>query len=317
MKKTFALVIINILFMLSCNNNNIDTNNNGSITDPYINIIVNLGYNISEIEKIDNSYLVEKDIYLTQEYLENILKQKPLSRQTYYGTNQLVSLEYQKNIVVVIPSEIKAISNGAWHTAFKDAAQEWNAIQGCNLKFEVKEYPDGDNNITVEKWGVSSNNSYFMKTSPPLSGKPGNTIWLNPNYKDANNMSASQKKLNAIHILGHSIGLGHSTFFGNLELIEDCTGTEKQITGTPNEESSSVMSKDNILSSFTSFTVNDKKAICLLYPTPPSLTLSGPNSFRENTIQNFSINAPSNYNKIEWDGGDDCFIISKNGTNIQ
>ena len=62
-----------------------------------IALISSLGYDIADIEKTDDGYLVEGDIWLTDEWLEEA-GQQPQTRLTQHNKGYLISQQYQNKL---------------------------------------------------------------------------------------------------------------------------------------------------------------------------------------------------------------------------
>ena len=62
-----------------------------------ITLISSLGYDIADIEKTDDGYLVEGDIWLTDEWLEEA-GQQPQTRLTQHNKGYLTSQQYQNKL---------------------------------------------------------------------------------------------------------------------------------------------------------------------------------------------------------------------------
>lgn len=95
-----------------------------------IALISSLGYDIADIEKTDDGYLVEGDIWLTDEWLEET-GQQPQTRLTQHNKGYLISQQYQNKLYMNVGNLTS--SSALWTNPATNAIAQWNAVAKCYI----------------------------------------------------------------------------------------------------------------------------------------------------------------------------------------
>lgn len=290
---TFVFLSIMMLVLSSCvKTDEVDTAE-PKIPNEDLELIKLLGYNLTDIQEDEGSYLVEGDIRLTDEYLQEIRELMDAdtvkTRQTFAGLDRRISPANQGNISV----DISGISeDNDWQTAFFHVASAWS-VPGSNIWINNG---SGTNSIKVTK--LTGKPNVFMECTPPSEGKPG-TVKINLSYTGASSLDLWQKQMHAVHALGHALGLGHT---GTLT-APDFNAPGILIPGTPVTDYSSVMRIHSLsCDDYMRLSYEDEEAMRTLYPLLWNMTITGPSSVTVNAAQpaEFWVDAPADYIKVVW-----------------
>ena len=95
-----------------------------------IALISSLGYDIADIEKTDDGYLAEGDIWLTDEWLEEA-GQQPQTRLTQHNKGYLISQQYQNKLHMNVGNLTS--SSALWTNPATNAIAQWNAVAKCYI----------------------------------------------------------------------------------------------------------------------------------------------------------------------------------------
>lgn len=228
------------------------------LEDPLRQAVVALGFRSDMIVDRGDHFLVEGDIHISKASLRRSISEPgPMSPFFQWRTTNLVSSSAITNIVVNLTG-----LEGTWQTAMRDAMAEWNSITpGAMMKF----YEGSPGNITATMTSnlpfLNCSNGAIAKAEFPDGGQPGPTIQVSSQFTSC--LTASQKKYNMAHELGHTIGFRHTNWQGS-----ETAGSVGAILipGTPETDPASVMNGGTGLSSWSGFSYYDQSAAFRLYP---------------------------------------------------
>ena len=226
-----------------------------------------MGFRPDMIVDRGDHFLVEGDIKITKARLRAPRSVDGLSLQ--WRTTNLVSAANVSNIVVDV-SNLEA----SWKTAAQAAISEWNSVTpGAIVSFSEGSPAEITMTMTGNLPFTNCSNGVIAQASFPSGGQPGPTIEVSSDF--TNCLSASQKKYNMVHELGHTIGFRHTNWQTN-----DCGSPPcqpgpvgaHQIAGTPATDGGSVMNGSTGLSSWSGFSHYDQVAAFQLYRTSVVVT---------------------------------------------
>lgn len=274
-----------MLFFVGCQKENpIDQNEQMQgkfLSAEVIQKITNLGLNGKTAVDMGDYYLVEGDIMVTKSALNAGNSQKSLLKQAQWSS--LVTMYNVQRITLYVDPSIPTSGSDNWREAVQAAISEWNSTNS-SIRMSYTTNPSADIIISSDKGSLGNN--VLAQGSWPDGYKPGKTIIINLDFLSDYQMSASQKKYNVVHELGHCVGLRHTNWYGS-----EPTGTT--IPNTPNSGSNpdpnSVMNGGTALNSWNGFSNYDLIAFSTLYPTNYfKASISGPGSHYIGRTCNYS-----------------------------
>jgi hypothetical protein len=254
-----ALLGVITLSMISCQKNSKDVQED--VSSDVIAKIAAQGFGTSNVQKVEEGYLVEGDIILTEENLNNPASSPTLriAEVEQYRTFNLVT-GGARTITVSASGEVNtAVSN-----AINSAIARYNA-ENLQLTF-TRVAGGGDINVRV----VNGGNYIASAGFPDNQGDPYGEVKFNRQYQ---NYSSGFLTTVIAHEMGHCIGFRHTDYMNRSFSCGGSGGNEGSgsvgavlIPGTPSgPDSGSWMLA--CLSSTTNrpFNNNDKTALNYLY----------------------------------------------------
>ena len=196
--KTLALAGIISLSIISCKKNDLQQQQD-PVSQEVLTQIHNQGFSTSNVQKIDEGYLVEGDIILTNASLSEVTSSPKLriAEVEQYNTFNLVNN----------PRSISVSVSGSVSTAFSGAVNgaiaRYNA-QNLTLTFQ-RVSSGGNINIRIVNTGQYIASSGF----PSSTGQPYNEVKYAKKYT---NYSAGFMTTVIAHEMGHCIGFRHTDY---------------------------------------------------------------------------------------------------------
>lgn len=264
--KTIIRLLFLLLFMtlLSCQDENVDgdISVDAQIPEKDIELIKQIGFDVSTLIDMGDHYLVEGDICIKKSDLTT--EDQVQLRQ--FRTAELISYSNQSNITVGVSNLMPTSGVDNWRTEIQKAINNWNSITGCRIRMIYTTSANPDIQITVDN--TLQGHTVAKASWPTTGGKPGPTIWVNLKYAKERELTSSEKEHHMTHELGHCLGLRHSY----PEIPEGV-----KIPGTPDVDQNSVMYSGIIKKSWAGFSPYDLIAIRFLYPAelPKVTDISG------------------------------------------
>jgi hypothetical protein len=204
----FAVAGMAVLLIAGCKK---ETNQpvEDEISKATLSKIQALGFGTSNVRKVDDGYLVEGDIVLTDENLNSTPEQSLLrvgETEQYRTTNLVTNLP--RTFTVTTTGLGQAYIDGA-----KQAIDRYNALP-LQIKFQYTTSRRAD--ITIAGFNQGPSGGYITLGSsgfPSRKGDPYNTIKMNTNqYAYGTNPDPGYVGSVIQHEMGHCIGFRHTDY---------------------------------------------------------------------------------------------------------
>lgn len=216
---------------------------NDEISPATLSRIAALGFNTDGAQKVDEGYLVEGDIILTESQLNQFPTTHELiyANEEHYRTSYLVNPSSYPTIRVALSSSSSSHSS-VFTAALDEAIRRYNAE---NLRVKFQRVSSGQH-ITVEAYYQVSN-TLGSAGFPTSSGAPYNRIRMNTYWYSTSTSTTNRNYIATImaHEMGHCIGFRHTDYMnrsyscGGSAVNEGSAGVGAiHIPGTPTGPSS-------------------------------------------------------------------------------
>ena len=206
-----CLVLIGVCILTaSCKRENVATLNEVSPTA--LQKIKAQGFSTDNVRKVENGYLVEGDIILTEENL-NAQSTSPnlliASDEQYRTTNLVKALP--RTITVSVSGTLSGLA--VWSNATDALISRYNAL---NLTVTFQRVASGGN-VDIIGFDQGPSGGYITLGSsgfPTAAGDPYNQIKMNTNIQ-AYGANPNQGYITSVlqHEMGHCIGFRHTDYF--------------------------------------------------------------------------------------------------------
>ena len=206
----FAVVCITAMTFVACKKDAKTTEDNNAVSQEVLAKIQNQGFSTQSVKKVDNGYLVEGDIILTDENLNSKSTSPTLliAQEEQYRTTNLVTR--LPRVITVSVTNMPTV----YVQATQAAIARYNALPNTRLTFQFQS--TGTGNIDVYGFNEGPSGGYITLGSsgfPTASGDPYNQIKMNTNAQ----AYGSNPDLNYVtsviqHEMGHCIGFRHTDY---------------------------------------------------------------------------------------------------------
>ncbi len=203
MKLIKSMVVVAAFLIASCTQDSSLNTNEEALTGISAEIkakIINLGFNPKDSYRFEDGFMVEGDIFLTENDLAGLPDHKIPTMEQYRTTNLVTAPR-------VITVSIKLGGGGlpaSYGAALDEALARYNA-EGLSLTFQ-RVNNGGDIQL------VKANGNYLASAGFPTSGgSPYNRI--NVNSRAIGNQPQSTVASIMAHEMGHCIGFRHTDYF--------------------------------------------------------------------------------------------------------
>ncbi|WP_210466407.1 MULTISPECIES: M57 family metalloprotease [Rufibacter] len=206
MKKNYMIKFLAFALVLggtSCSVSEEEVVEKAAISKEKLQQIYEMGFGTTDVKVVDGGYLVEGDIFLTDEQLNSQHDQKFLrvGETEQYRTNNLVSVGTGRTIRVAISTSLPT----SYVTALDEAIRRFNA-ENLLIKFQRV---SSSYNILLSK--SPTNATYLASAGFPSGGNPYNQVLVNSTYLGTNPGTNYLATILA-HEIGHTIGFRHTDY---------------------------------------------------------------------------------------------------------
>lgn len=182
----------------------------GEISQAALNAIYNKGFSTADVHKVSGGYLVEGDIFLSEEDLATSFS-GPVLRVA--NTEQYRTT----NLVTNLPRTIKIKVTGLGTAFVAGADTAINRYNHANISLTFTRITSGTADITISGFNQGPSGGYITLGSsgfPTSSGNPYSAISMNTNSQ-AYGSNPNVLYVGSViqHELGHCIGFRHTDYF--------------------------------------------------------------------------------------------------------
>ncbi|HVI47180.1 MAG TPA: M57 family metalloprotease [Chitinophaga sp.] len=203
-KAGLCILMCSTIF-ISCRKDQTEEKPKTAISGDVIAQIKALGFNTNELRRVDDGYVVEGDIFLSDKSLTQKADGKKLliAKEEQYRTNNLIAANGHREITVSVTG-----LPPAYVAATDEAIARYNA-QGLRITFR-RVNSGGEIDIINANlgWGILGQSAGF----PDANGNPPSPIKLNAGYIGNSPNQAYMATIIA-HEIGHTIGFRHTDYF--------------------------------------------------------------------------------------------------------
>jgi len=182
---------------------------NEEISQSTLDKIKDLGFGTSNVRKVDEGYLVEGDIVLTDELLNSNPDQTLLriANNEQYRTT---------NLVTHLPRTITVTVSGLGQAYMDGTDLAISRYNNLNLQLHFQRITSGKADITIQGFNQPPSGGYITLGSsgfPTRQGNPYGTIKMNTNqYAYGTNPDPTYVGSVIQHEMGHCIGFRHTDY---------------------------------------------------------------------------------------------------------
>lgn len=266
----FAVVCFTALTFVACKKDAKTSVETETVPQSVLSKIQSQGFSTEAVRKVDNGYLVEGDIILTDENLDTKSSSPTLliAQEEQYRTT---------NLVTGLPRTI-TVSVTNMPTVYVQAAQaaiaRYNALPNKRLTFTY--ISSGTGNIDIFGFNEGPSGGYITLGSsgfPTASGNPYNQVKMNTNAQAyGTNPDVNYVTSVIQHEIGHCIGFRHTDYMNR---AYSCGGRRSNegtagvgailIPGTPSKADAESFMLACSNGGDRTFNANDKVAMDYLY----------------------------------------------------
>jgi len=204
------VVVCLSLLSVSCTRENLSAKND--ISQDVLQKITAQGFSTENVRKVDNGYLVEGDIVLTEQNL-NAQSTSPtllIAKDEQYRTTNLVK-NLPRTITISVSGTLAGLA--VWSNATDAFISRYNAL---NLQIKLSRVSSGGN-VDIVGFDQGPSGGYITLGSsgfPDAYGNPYNQIKMNTNPQ-AYGTNPNQGYITSVlqHEMGHCIGFRHTDYF--------------------------------------------------------------------------------------------------------
>lgn len=208
----FSLLIIGTLLSTSCSQSDLATPSD-EVSDDVLMSIAAAGFDIHEQAPMvfEEGYLIEGDIYISNEDIQSLKEGSRLPIEEQYSTNNLVSAGGGRVITMYAATGRKGYST-AMIAGLDEAISRYNAL---NLSISFQRITSNSADITMtrlskryERQGVLGSAGF-----PTASGDPYDEIKMSGILESSYGLSTDGIATIIGHEMGHCIGFRHTDYF--------------------------------------------------------------------------------------------------------
>lgn len=172
----------------------------GEVSGEVLEALDAAGFNTTEVIKVEEGYIVERDIFMSDNDISELTEGVVISGE-HYRTNNLVT-GTPRTITV------RSTIGGNFPAALNEAVSRYNA-EGLDLTFQVVS-GSADITIVASPWWYSFFGILGSAGFPTASGNPHNQIQMTTSYYTSAPLNGLATVI--AHEMGHCIGFRHTDY---------------------------------------------------------------------------------------------------------
>ena len=234
--KSLLLMLLVFGFASACEKDNLDADR--VVPQSVIDKLADMGFNPDGIRHMDDGYLIEGDILITQEFLNSENTEHRVPTMEQYSTNNLVSTGGSRNITVYIDAADNTANSttsggndkarGGKPGGGGGGGSSFSAEYGAALNDAIGRFNAENLEITFERVGSSSGaDIVFTRLKkgderqgilgsagfPTSAGNPYGAIKMSGIIQSTYGWSTDAIATVMAHEMGHCIGMRHTDYF--------------------------------------------------------------------------------------------------------
>lgn len=212
MYKLFGAAIVASMMLISCSEEEASTNAS-SVPETVITKLKAMGFNPDGIQKVDEGYRIERDIIITEEFLEHAGVEQVVPDLEQYSTNNLVSTGGSRLITLYAPVGGRKGYSAGMIAGLDLAIARYNA-QNLEISFQrVTSSAGADIVMTRLAKGDERRGILGSAGFPTAGGDPYGEIKMSGILESSYGLSTEGIATIIAHEMGHCIGLRHTDYF--------------------------------------------------------------------------------------------------------
>lgn len=215
MKKifTYLIPILGLALTISaCQKDNTDLSAD-IVPQEVIDQLTQMGFNPDGIEVVDEGYRIERDIIITQEFLQSAPVQHNVPNLEQYSTNNLVSTNGNRVISIYAREGGKRGYSPGMIAGLNEAIARYNA-QNLEISFTRTSRKQGAD-ITMNRLSSFDENRGVLGSAgfPTAQGDPYHEIKMSGVLESRYGLGTDGIATIIAHEMGHCIGFRHTDYF--------------------------------------------------------------------------------------------------------